>query len=288
MKLIKIKAYAKINLTLEVEGKRPDGYHTLNTVMQAVSLYDHIKIAVREESGIGLRCNLPYVPCDGRNIVYKAAVQFYSAIGKMAYGLEIEIDKRIPVGAGLAGGSADCGAVLIALNQLEGSPLTMQQLMELGATLGSDVPFTMLGGCAVAYGLGYDLTPIKPMPSCHIVLCKPRFSVSTKAAFEALTPANYSTENRSAHMVQLLEQGDLSAIAGGLYNSFEQPVAGTRPLIHTIKAKLTDCGAVGTLMSGSGSTVYGIFTSSKRAYAAQRVLRKLCQEVYVARPMKKE
>ena len=288
MRTTKVKAYAKINLTLEVESKRPDGYHTLNTVMQAVSLYDHIKIAVKEQGGISLSCNLNYVPCDERNIVHKAAVQFYNAIGKTEYGLEIDMEKRIPVGAGLAGGSADCGAVLLALNRLEGYPLSKEQLYELGAKLGSDVPFTMMGGCAVAYGLGYDLTPIAPMPNCYLVLCKPRFSISTKGAFEALTPEDYSTENHSAKMVELVESGDIFAVAKGLYNSFEEPVAKKRPQIHAIKAKLLDCGAIGTLMSGSGSTVYGIFTNSRRAHGAQRSMRRLCQEVYLTRPMRKE
>ncbi|MBR4879758.1 MAG: 4-(cytidine 5'-diphospho)-2-C-methyl-D-erythritol kinase [Clostridia bacterium] len=278
------KAYGKINLALEIHERRPDGYHDLSTVMQSVGLYDLVTVSNECEKGIHITCDLPYIPLDERNIVWKAAVLFYEKLGKADYGVKIDLKKRIPVGGGMAGGSTNCASVLMSLNEIEGNPFSKDELYKIGAALGADVPFTMMGGAAIATGIGTELVPVTPLKDCHIVLCKPKFSISTKCAFSSLDPATFTNDNRCGQMVEYLKEGNVEAVAHNLYNSFEAPIIKLKPEIQKIKHRLYECGAIGALMTGSGSTVYGIFNNCKKAEAAVACIGKCMAETYKVTP----
>lgn len=281
------KAYGKINLTLEVESRRDDGYHELNTVMQTVSLYDVLSVSNECEEGIHISCNMSFVPTDDRNIVYKTIEKFYSYLGKKSYSVAVDIQKNIPVGGGMAGGSTDCGAVLMSLNDIEKKPFSFNELLNIGGKLGADVPFTMVGGAALATGIGDVLKPVKPLPNCHIVLCKPKFSISTKSAFSALSEEDFSKDNKSLLMEKLLEEGNVEKISKALYNSFENPLGKSKQEIFKIKNKLLECGALGAIMTGSGSTVYGIFNSIRKAECAKKTILKSLSDVFIVKPIGK-
>lgn len=280
------KAYGKINLALEVHSRRPDGYHELSTVMQTVGIYDKVTVSNECERGIHISCDLPFIPLDERNIVYKAAQLFYLALGKEDYSVSIDLKKHIPVGGGMAGGSTDGAAVLMSLNEIEKRPFDKDALLKIGGKLGADVPFTMMGGAAVATGIGTELIPVPPinLPCCTIVLCKPKFSVSTKCAFESLDPSSFTDDDRCGKIVKYLKEGDAESVAKNLYNSFEAPIIKMKPEIQKIKCKLYECGAMGALMTGSGSTVYGLFSSCKKAEDAKNIIGKCMAETYIVSP----
>lgn len=285
MKTFEGKAFAKLNLFLSIHGLREDGYHELETLFQAIDLCDLVSVSLHHRGGISLRCNLPYLPCDERNLAYKAAVAFFRAAGVENPGLHINIKKVIPVGAGMAGGSTDAACVLRLLNRAFGMPLSEKKLAETALSLGADVPFCLFGGTALAKGVGEKLRQLPPMPPCWFVVGKPGFSVSTKAAFALYDENPGAAEPDSGEMMAALERGSVEAVAKALYNSLEAPVAGDYPLIDRLRKTLLEKGALGARMTGSGSAVFGIFTEEAAAKAAAEALSGLCRTVYVTQPL---
>lgn len=265
-------AYAKINLTLDILGKREDGYHEIESVMQQITLCDDVEIDVETGEDWKLECDWEEVPTDSSNLAWKAAGLFYKSIGKDPQGITIRITKRIPMGAGLAGGSADAAAVLRALNRHEGEPYTIWDLARLSAKVGSDVPFCVLGGTCLATGRGEILTQLLPMPQCFYCIAKPEFSVSTPELYAAFDRAEvvYHPDNKG--MQKSLDQHDLMHVAGYVGNVMEPIVSADHPEIQEIKTVMNDCGASGTAMTGSGSAVYGIFDSFDMAAMASMQL----------------
>ena len=271
-----VQAHAKINLTLDVTGRRADGYHTVRMVMQSVALHDTIRVAVtqgeRKPRGILLTCNLPYLPVDERNLAYRAAELFYEETDALPGTCEIHIEKRIPMAAGLAGGSSDAAAVLRALAALHNVCLTDDELCAMGLKLGADVPYCLRGGTMLAEGIGEELTALSPMPHCWVVLCKPPFAVSTKDAYREMDEVSIRQRPDTKGMIRALEKGDYHGVASRLSNVMELVTAAKRRQIGEIKAFLTENGADGTLMSGSGPTVYGLFSDEGRARTAAKML----------------
>ena len=271
-----VQARAKINLTLDVTGRRADGYHTVRMVMQSVALHDTLRVAVtqgeRKPRGILLTCNLPYLPVDERNLAYRAAELFYQETDALPGTCEIHIEKRIPMAAGLAGGSSDAAAVLRALAALHNVCLTDDELCAMGLKLGADVPYCLRGGTMLAEGIGEELTALSPMPHCWVVLCKPPFAVSTKDAYREMDEVSIRQRPDTKGMIRALEKGDYHGVASRLSNVMELVTATKRRQIGEIKAFLTENGADGTLMSGSGPTVYGLFSDEGRARTAAKML----------------
>ena len=271
-----VQARAKINLTLDVTGRREDGYHTVQMVMQSVALHDTIRVAVtqgeRKPRGILLTCNLPYLPVDERNLAYRAAELFYQETDALPGTCEIHIEKRIPMAAGLAGGSSDAAAVLRALAALHNVCLTDDELCAMGLKLGADVPYCLRGGTMLAEGIGEELTALSPMPHCWVVLCKPPFAVSTKDAYREMDEVSIRRRPDTKGMIRALEKGDYHGVASRLSNVMELVTAAKRRQIGEIKSFLTENGADGTLMSGSGPTVYGLFSDEGRARTAAKML----------------
>lgn len=271
---IKIEAHAKINLTLDVTGRRPDGYHTVRMVMQSVGLHDDVQVRVADGAGgIVLTCSRPDLPCDAGNLAYRAAALFYEQTGTPLATCAIHIEKRIPIEAGLAGGSTDAAAVLRALNTLHGTGLTMDELCEMGLKLGADVPYCLCGGTMLAEGIGEELTALPPMPPCFVVLCKPPRGVSTKEIYEQIDAAAPAVRPDTAGMLDALGRADYAGVAARLCNVMEAVTQAKCPEVAEIKASLLEHGADGALMSGSGPTVYGLFADRARAQAAADALR---------------
>ncbi len=263
----KVKAYAKINLWLDITGRRADGYHTLNTVMRRIGLYDDIEVSADDTGNITLECDEPAVPCDERNIAFKAVRAFSERIGKPV-GAHIRITKRIPLEAGLGGSSTDGAAVLCVLNELYGKPLTMAELCSLGASLGADVPFCIVGGTSVCTGIG-DIMRSADCADIAAVLIKPDFSCSTAEAYHRYDEAPVAEKPGFREYIKSLGQG-AEAVAGGLYNVFEMLYADER--IEHIKRDLLESGALGAAMTGSGSAVYGVFRNIEEARKAAEKL----------------
>lgn len=275
---MQVQAHAKLNLTLDILGRREDGYHEMQMVMQSVALSDLLTIT----PGTGrVRANLSYLPADGRNLAQMAAAAFCQATGQDVP-VDIAIQKRIPVCAGLAGGSADAAAVLRALNQHTRAGLTPFQLAQVGSGVGSDVPYCVLGGTALAQGRGERLTPLPPLPVCQVVVCKPPFPVSTPRLFARVDLRKITRRPDTAGVVAALEAGDLAGVAHRLYNVFEDVLEPRRRAkIDEIKGQLIDCGALGASMTGSGPTVFGLFDSPQAARRAEQRLREQYREVFL-------
>lgn len=256
-----VLAPAKINLALHITGKRPDGFHTLKTVMQSVSLCDIVTVEKTDgEKGIEISCTDKSIPTDGRNIVFKAAEAFFNRTNIPNRGIKIHIEKHIPSEAGLGGGSSDGAAVFAALNRLYGEPLTEEELCSLSAGVGADIPFCIKGGTVLCEGIGEILTPIKPLPDSYIVIGKGEKGVSTKEAYNAI---DRLPESKDCGFDTALFEGSIEEIAGSCFNVFEQ-VSGNDEIIG-IKEAMVDCGALCSVMSGSGSAVFGIFTDEEKA-----------------------
>lgn len=271
-----VEARAKINLTLDVTGRRDDGYHTVCMVMQSVVLHDDVHVTVthgeKKPRGIVLTCNLPFLPVDERNLAYRAADLFYQQTGTLLETCEIHIEKRIPIAAGLAGGSTDAAAVLRALNALHETGLSDEQLCEMGLKLGADVPYCLRGGTMLAEGIGEKLTALASMPHCWVVLCKPPFGVSTKEVYTAIDAVELKDRPDTKGMLRALEKQDFAGICKRLNNVMETVTAIKRRQIGEIRAFLRENGADGTLMSGSGPTVFGLFSDENRAKTAAKML----------------
>lgn len=268
------KAYAKINISLDVAGKRPDGYHEMIMPMQTVSLCDELTLRLEGE-GVRARSNLRYVPGDERNLAVRAGKRYLEAIGEEKQGLRIELNKRIPVGSGMGGGSADAAAVLRALNRVYGDRLSAEELTALAREIGSDVAFCLLGGTMLATGRGEELRPLPPLPPCRIVIVKPGFSISTPELFQKLDCAPIRMHPDTAGLIGALEQGDLQGVCRRLYNVFEDVNDRRMRTVRQIKGELLDGGALGAVMTGTGSAVFGIFADTE---AAERCCAAMKQE----------
>ena len=277
------KAYAKINLTLDVIAKRPDGYHDLKMIMQTVSLHDNIAVRIGTGDGIKSVSNLGYLPDDDRNIAVKAARAFFEATGVENDGVHIAIEKNIPVAAGLAGGSTDGAAVLRGLDRLYETKLSKEKLCEIGLKVGADVPFCICGGTMLAEGVGEILTPLSKMPECHIVLCKPGYGMSTAKVFGSLKADEIERHPDTEKVISALNAGNLYEIAGNMYNVLEEIVAKEKSDISKIEEELRLCGALGAVMSGSGSTTFGVFDDEEKAKLAYGKLKAKYKETYIAK-----
>lgn len=286
MKQLTEPAYAKINLSLDVLGRREDGYHDLKMVMQSVSLCDQVTLTLGEVNELTLSTNLGFLPVDERNIAVMAARAFARHTGADLSALSIHIDKRIPVCAGTAGGSSDGAAVLRGLNRLLGTGLTREELAKIGEEAGSDIPYCVLGGTALAQGRGERLTPLTPLEPCSIVLCKPPFPVSTPELFNAIDGVRLRCRPDTAGLIQALERRDLHGVAMRMFNVFEQALpAKRRPAVEEIKNTMIQRGALGACMSGSGPTVFGLFRTRDEAQAAADELRESYAETFVTTPV---
>lgn len=278
MNEIKEKAWAKLNISLDVLGRRGDGYHDMAMVMQTVSLADEITISPAPGiSGIRAESDLNFIPGDERNLAVKAAGCFFRETGIPPEPMLISIRKSIPVGAGLAGGSADAAAVLRGLNREFGSPLDREGLLAAAGKTGSDVAFCTLGGTALAEGRGEKLTSLPPMPACSYVIAMPSFSISTPELFRRLDGKRIRCHPDTAGLVRAVREGDLAGVCRRLYNVFEDVEDRRMRTVSEIRGRLTDCGAMGAIMTGTGSAVFGVFTRREAAEAAAAELKKECR-----------
>ena len=278
---MKIKAYAKINLSLDVVGKRDDGYHLLEMVMQSIALHDELTLE-KIPGGIELTCNLPYVPLTSRNIAYKA-IQKFLEVNQLDHGVRLHIEKRIPVGAGLAGGSTDAAAVLTALNELNGYPMDGSELLKLGLTLGADVPFTMVGGTAFCEGVGELITELPDFSGKIVVLTKPPFSVSTKLVFSEYHIDKVNRHPNTRELIHCLQADDLTGVSAQLGNVLENVTLNKHPVLRKIKTEFLEQGATGCLMSGSGPTIFGLFDDINKAEQAYQLFAKRYRETFLTR-----
>lgn len=282
MDQIALKAPAKINLSLAITGKRADGYHLLRSVMQSVTLYDSVRISKTADQKITIICDKAEIPCDRSNIVYKAAEAFFSYTGLPISGLAIQLEKRIPSQAGLGGGSADGSAVILGLNKLFETGLGTAELCRIGETVGADVPFCLIGGTALAEGIGEQLTPVSPLPNCYMIIAKPPVGSSTVEAYRKYDEATWQYTDHTDALLNSLAKQDLKEASGYLFNLFEQLVP--LPEVQTIKTLLLQNGGLQAVMSGSGSAVYGIFDNKEKAEKAFAVCQKEYQEVFFCVP----
>lgn len=281
---MRIKAYAKLNLTLDVLGRRPDGYHDLRMIMQSIDLADAISLEKNGQAALRVRTNLHFLPGNEKNLAAQAALRWWEARGEKPWGLDIIIDKKIPVCAGMAGGSSDAAAVLRALNDMEGRPLSPIEVAKIGERVGSDVPYCVLGGTALAEGRGEILTPLAPLPKCWVVLCKPEFSISTPALFSRIDRVRLRCRPDTKGAVSALEAGDLAGAARRMYNVFEDALPERqRARVSDIKYTLIQCGALGASMSGTGPTAFGLFNDEACAREAYEQLLDFGGEVFLSR-----
>ncbi len=274
------RGYAKLNLSLDVCGLREDGFHEVAMIMQTIRLWDEVTAElIPAEEGIAVECNLPYIPRDERNLAVRAARLFLERCG-IESGVRLHIFKKIPVSAGLAGGSADAAATLKALNLLFDQKLSMPQLIELGSEIGSDVPYCLIGGTCLATGRGETVERIRPMPEAFVVLVKPDFSVSTPWAYARFDELEPQAHPDLPAMQEAIAAADWEGIARGMVNLLEPAVIGQYPVLESIREKLLEHGALAALMSGSGPTMYGIFEKEKAARRCFYQMKKLFPSRY--------
>ena len=279
---MKLRALAKINLGLDVTGKREDGYHEVRMVMQTIQMYDQLEIKESKEPGIRLTTNLPFLPCNDGNLVYKAAKILMDEFD-IRQGVDMNLTKFIPVAAGMAGGSSDAAAALVGINRLFKLGLSQKELMDRAVNIGADVPYCVMRGTALAEGIGEKLTRITQVPDCFVLIGKPGINVSTKAAYESLQLDRISSHPDIDGMIGDIERGDLLAMTQKMGNVFEPGIIEKYPVIGEIKALMESHGALKAMMSGSGPTVFGIFDDREKMEAAAEVLResRLAKTVFV-------
>lgn len=282
MKSITMQGYAKVNLTLDITGRRGDGYHLLETVMQSISLSDTVQLRTLDTPGIQLSCTKPGIPCDHSNTAFRAAELFLKH-HKLGCGVEIHIDKQIPCEAGLAGGSADAAAVLAGLNALFETNDPLETLCGLGVQIGADIPFCIQGGTKLARGIGEILEPLPPLPDCWIVVCKPPVNVSTRLAYKRIDQGTLSFHPDTPAMLAAFQNADLSRIAHLLGNVFEHALE--IPEVTAIRTQMIQSGASGSCMSGSGSAVFGIFASEISAQECLTSLQKQYPLTFLCQPV---
>lgn len=278
-------AFAKLNLTLDVLGKRPDGYHDIKSVMQTISIRDDVEIDVGTGKSWTLECTQEGIPTDEKNLAWKAAKVYCNAMQKDPEGIAIRITKRIPSGAGMGGGSADAAAVLRALNRHYGDPLSILALAELGAQVGSDVPFCVLCGTAMAEGRGERLRKLPDLPDCVFVVCKPAFSVSTPELYQKIDAVAIPKHPDHMAMESALLAGDIGNIADLIYNVFDPVVTAEHLEMNYIKSICNSYGALGMQMTGSGSAVYAIMPSFEYAAVVCNMLKDNYPNVFIAKPV---
>jgi len=276
-------AFAKVNLTLDVLDKREDGYHNIKSIMQAISIRDDVEIDVGTGKPWSLSCTDPEIPTDERNLAWKAAKLYCDTMKLDPNGLAIRITKRIPTQAGLGGGSADAAAVLRALNKHFGDPLSVVALAELGAQVGSDVPFCVLCGTAMAEGRGERLRKLPDLPECFFVVCKPEFSCSTAELYEKLDSSDIGKRPDHQAMESALLAGDLGKICENIHNVFDPVVTQEHLELNYIKSIFNSYGAVGYQMTGSGSAVFAIVTEFEYAAVICNMLKENYPKVYIAK-----
>lgn len=267
-----IKSYAKINLGLDVTGVLDNGYHTVKMVMQNITLYDSLYFEKRNTPKVVLKTNLPYLPVNEKNLVY-AAIMLFRKEMHISNGVYAAITKKIPIAAGMAGGSSNAAATLIALNQMYNTGLSTEQLMEMGLKLGADVPYCILGGTALAEGIGEKLTPLPAPPKAKVLIVKPDISLSTQMIYQKLVLDENTSHPDMDAVLSAIEKGSLSDMCSNLGNILEDVSITLHPCIAKIKKQMLDMGAAGSLMSGSGPTVFGLFddeAAAEKAYEAFR------------------
>ena len=279
---IDLKAYGKINLALDVLKKREDGYHEVRMIMQTVDLFDRLTLEDRDESGISLKTNLSFLPCDENNLCYKAAVLLMDEFG-VKRGVTIDLEKKIPVAAGMAGGSTDAAAVMVGVNRLFSLGLKNEDLMERGVKIGADVPYCIMRGTALSEGIGEILTPLPPMIECPVVIAKPPVSVSTKFVYGSLKADEITDHPKVDDMIEAIKAHDLRGVAGTMANVLESVTIPEYPVIGQIKEFLLEHGALNSLMSGSGPTVFALFEDEATAQMAAEALRdtQMAKNVFV-------
>ena len=278
---MKIKAYGKVNISLDVVGKREDGYHLLSMIMQNIDLYDEIGVE-KQECGIILECNKSYVPVDNRNLAYKAA-EIFKERYDIVDGVKINIEKNIPVSAGLAGGSTDAAAVLKVMNKLFNVNATEEELMELGLKLGADIPYCIHGGTALCEGIGEIITPIKSFKDKIIVLVKPAFGVSTKEVYKNFNLEKVKQHPKTAEIINAIENDDLNFVASNMKNLLENVTLRKHKILIKIKEEMNACGAINSMMSGSGPTVFAFFDDMLKAQKCFEKMKKKYSDVFITR-----
>ncbi len=285
---IQLNAYAKINLGLDVTRKRSDGYHEVRMIMQTIGLYDKLSMNIINTPKIKMKTNLPYLPTNNNNIVYKA-VSLIKEKYEIKDGIYINLKKKIPVSAGLAGGSTDAAAALWGMNKLFDLNLSLEELQEVGVTLGADVPYCLMGGTALSEGIGEILTPLAPFPNCHILVVKPKINVSTKSVYEDLDLSKIETRPNIDSIIDGIEKNDLYSAISHFANTLESVTIKKYPEIKDIKKNMLEQGALVSLMSGSGPTVFGIFDNHDKAKNAfyHFKVSNFKYKVFLTRPIKK-
>ncbi len=279
---ISLKALAKINLGLDVVRRREDGYHEVRMIMQTIQLYDRLDIKRTQEPGIQIQTNLSFLPVNENNLIYKAAKLLMDEFS-ITDGVSVKLDKRIPVAAGMAGGSTDAAAMLIGVNRLFSLGLTKRELMERGVQIGADVPYCIMRGTALAEGIGEALSPLPPMVKCPVLIAKPSISVSTKFVYQNLKLDDTTIHPDIDRLIDDIKAKNLHDIAAHMGNVLETVTIPNYPVIDEIKKHMLSNGAVGAMMSGSGPTVFGLFDNedtAKKAYKAMRSSH-LARQVYL-------
>lgn len=278
---MKVKAYGKINLTLDVVGRQEDGYHLLDTVMQTVSIWDEIEIQHSRQPGVHLQCNRESLPTDSKNTAFRAAKFFLEDQGLQSEGVYLFIRKHLPSRSGMGGGSADAAAVLRGLNEMFDTKLSAEKLMELGEKVGADVPFCVAGGAARCTGTGARVEPITPMPECWIVVCKPPAGMSTPRAYSLLDQYPLSSTQATPRMLEAMAAGNLKRICKCVANRFDETIR--MAPVRALKRAMMDAGALGSMMTGSGSSVYGVFETERLAREAMEQLAGM-GKIFLAQP----
>lgn len=279
MEGIRIPCPAKINLSLDVVGKRTDGYHLLRMLMQSVALYDYVTVEKIQE-GIELTCSRKDIACDKSNTAYKMACLILDKFN-LCCGVKIHIEKHIPVGAGLAGGSTDAAGVIKAMNKLFNLNMSIQEMLELGLKVGADVPYCIMGGTALAEGIGERLTPLRPLKQTWCVIAKPDISISTKEAYGALRMDEITRHPATEQLIGYINAGEIKKLASGMVNVLEDACISRYPEIYEIRKLMQQLGAMGSMMTGSGSAVFGLFQSRNDAERCSNVLKSRLKEVFL-------
>lgn len=282
---VKVKVYAKINLMLDIVNRRNDGYHDLFMIMQSVSVYDTITVTENKSKSISITCNIDDIPLNNKNIAWKAAEAFFEATKKKNKGINIDIVKRIPHAAGLAGGSADGAAVLVALNKIYKTELSETALCRIGVKIGADVPFCITGGTLLAQGIGDILSKVKPLRKCYVLLAKPDFDVNTAFAYKQFDLFGKTHTPDKLGMLCAVQSRDLDAVCSKMENVFEQFIE--VPNRINIKEVIKTNNAKGFCMSGSGPTVFGIFENKEDAVKASEELKEYAKDIMICKPVNK-
>lgn len=280
-----IKAYGKINISLDAVDKREDGYHLLKMIMQQIELYDEISINKADE-GITITCNKYFIPTDDKNLAYKAAELFMKTYN-INEGVRIHIEKNIPVAAGLAGGSTDAAAVLKGMKNIFKVKASDEELMKMGETLGADIPYCFVGGTALCEGIGEIITPLNPFDNKILVLVKPNFGVSTKTVYKELDISKIRKHVRTDRLLEAIEKDDLKSVCYHMKNVLENVTIIKHKSIKNIKKDMVEMGAINSMMSGSGPTVFGFFDDILKAQRCYEYFKKDYKEVFLTRTIKK-